>query len=109
MAENAQTTNPFVKIFTDPASNPFAKWFADLSAPWCGSLKQAAAQYIDTSAEWAQRALEWNEQMTAWAKGTPLAQLFEAQRSLTAQMVENSTTLARALWRIEPKTEEKAA
>jgi hypothetical protein len=97
MAENTQL------------NNPFAKMFEGLNAPLCGPAKQVAAQWIDTSAEWAHKALEWNEKMTAWAKETPLASLFETQRSLASQVIENSTTLARSLWRIEPKTDEKAA
>ncbi len=97
MAENTQVNNPFVKMFED------------LNTPWCGSAKQVAAQWIDTSAEWAHKALEWNEKMTAWAKATPLAPLFETQRALASQIIENSTTFARSLWRLEPKTDEKAA
>ena len=97
MAENTQINNPFVKMFED------------LNAPLCGSAKQVAAQWIDMSAEWAHKALESNEKMTAWAKATPLAPLFETQRSLASQVIENSTAFARSLWRIEPKTDEKAA
>jgi hypothetical protein len=97
MAENTQATNPFMKMFEE------------LNAPLCGPLKQAAAQWIDTSAEWAHKALEWNEKMTTWAKETPLASVFATQRSLASQTIENSTALARSLWRIEPKTDEKTA
>jgi hypothetical protein len=97
MAEHPQAANPFLKVFED------------LQAPLCGPLQQAAAQWIDTSTEWAHKAVEWNEKMTAWAKETPLAPLFETQRSLASQVIENSTALARSLWRIEPKTKEKAA
>lgn len=107
MAEKAHSANRFAKLFTDPAANPFAKLYTDLSAPVCGPWKQMAAQYIDTSADWAQKAIEWNEKMTTWAKETPLAPLFETQRSLAAQIVERSTNLARALWQLEPKAEEK--
>jgi hypothetical protein len=109
MAETTQNANAFVKFFTDPERNPFAKIFADLNAPLCGSLKQAAAQSIDTGEEWARKAIELNEKMTAWAKTTPLASMFEAQRALVSQVVENSATFARSLWRIEPKSEEKSA
>jgi hypothetical protein len=70
-------------------------------------LKQAAAQWIDTSSQWAYKAVELNEKMTTWAKETPLASLFETQRSLAAQVIENSTALARSLWRIEPNSEDK--
>lgn len=108
MAETTQTSNPFVKFFTDPERNPLAKIFADLNAPLCGSLKQAAAQSIDTGEEWARKAIELNEKMTAWAKTTPLASVFETQRSLVSQVVENSATFARSLWQVEPKGEEKS-
>ena len=97
MAENTQATNPFMKMFEE------------LNAPLCGPVKQAAAQWIDTSAEWAHKALEWNEKMTTWAKETPLAPVFATQRSLVLQAIENSTAFARSLWRIEPKTDEKTA
>jgi hypothetical protein len=91
------------------ANNPFVKMFEDLNAPLCGPLKQAAAQWIDTSAEWAHKALEWNEKMTTWANETPLASLLETQRSLASQTIDSSTALARSFWRIEPKSEEKTA
>ncbi len=91
MAENAQNSNPFVKMFTD------------MNAPWCGTLKQVVAQCLDLGTDWTQRTLELNEQMTAWAKETPLAPLFETQRLLARQMVENSAAFARVLWQIETK------
>jgi hypothetical protein len=97
MAENTQGNNPFMKMFEE------------LNAPLYGPLKQAAAQWIDTSSEWAHKAVELNEKMTTWAKETPLASLFETQRSLASQVIENSTALARSLWRIEPKAEDKRA
>jgi hypothetical protein len=97
MAEKTQANNPFLKIFEE------------LNTPLCGPLKQAAAQWIETSAEWAHKTLEMNEKMTTWAKETPLAPLFETQRSLAAQVIESSTALARSLWRLEPKAEGKAA
>jgi hypothetical protein len=109
MTENTQSTNPFANFFTDPEKNPFAKMFAELNAPLCGSLKQAAAQSIDTSEEWARKAIELNEKVMAWAKTTPLAPLFEAQRSLATRVIESSATFARSLWRVEPKSEEKSA
>jgi len=88
-------------------NNPFMKMFGETNAPWGSALKQAAAQYLDTSEKWAQKALELNEQATAWAKETPLAPLFETQRSLARQMVETSAALTRRLWQLEPRAEEK--
>ena len=89
--------------------NPFTQLFSELSAPLCGPWKQTAAQYLDTSEEWAQKALEWNEKATAWAKETPLAPLFETQRAIAQQVFETSTAVARRLWQLETKGEEKAA
>ncbi|MGH7961857.1 MAG: hypothetical protein ACRERD_08525 [Candidatus Binatia bacterium] len=86
--------------------NPFIETFGKLSLAGC--LQQAAARSIDTNEKLVQRALEWNEKLTAWAKGTPLASLFEQQRSLTKQMAETAAGLARRFWQIE-KAEEKAA
>jgi hypothetical protein len=107
MAKNTQADNSFTKMFTDPATNPFAKVFTDLNAPLCGTLKEMATQYIDTSEEWARKALEWSEKATTWAKATPFAPLFETQRSLASQVIENSAAFARSLWKVEPKTDEK--
>ena len=84
-------------------------WGANLNAPLCGSLKQLAAQYLDTNTEWAQKALELNEKMTAWAKETPLDPLFKTQRSLVRQILENSTAFARSLWQLDSKADEKTA
>jgi hypothetical protein len=97
MAENTQATNPFAKVFSE------------MAAPWCGTLKQAVAQYLESSEKWAEQALELNEQATTWAKDTPFAPLFETQRSLARQIMESSTTLARQLWQIEARAEEEAA
>lgn len=97
MAENAQ------------AGTPFLKMFEDLNAPWCGAVKQVVAQCLDTGTDWTQKALELNEQMTAWAKETPLAPVFEAQRLLVQQVVENSAAFARVLWQIETKAAGKVA
>lgn len=86
--------------------NSYLKAFSELNTAGC--LKQVAERYIDTNEKLVQRGLEWNEKLTAWAKGTPLASLFEQQRSLAKQMVEMSSGLARRFWQID-KAEEKAA
>lgn len=109
MAKHEQATPSFEKLFTDPANNPFAKIFNELNAPLCGSLKQSAAQYLSTTEEWGKKALELNERLTAWAKETPFSSLFETQRSIASQLLENSITLARKAWQIEEKEHEKAA
>jgi hypothetical protein len=95
MAENPQASNPFVKILSE------------LNAPWCDAVKQAAAQYIDTSEKWAHQALKWNEKTTEWAKATPFSALFETQRLIARQTIELSADVARRLWQLENKVEEK--
>jgi hypothetical protein len=108
MAASTHTTNPFEKLFANAASNPFMKLLSDVNAPLCSSWKESAAQYLNASEEWAEKALEWNTKATAWAKETPLAPVFEAQRALTSQAVENSLALARRLWQVDEKHGKKA-
>jgi hypothetical protein len=88
-------------------NNPFAKMFGELNAPWCDAVKKAAEQYLDNGEKWAQQALKWNEQATEWAKATPLAPVFETQRRIAKQTIEMSTNIARRLWKLEGKSEEK--
>jgi len=91
------------------SSNPVMKMWSEMSAPLCGAFKQSAVQYIDNSEKWAHKALELSEKTTAWAKDTPLAPMFEMQQSLSRQIIESSTVLARRLWQIEEELGEKAA
>ena len=97
MAENLWTNNPFMRMFNE------------MSAPWCSTFKQTAAQYINAGEKWAQQALELNENITAWAKETPFAPVFETQHAVVRQMVETSTALARRLWQIETRADDTAA
>ena len=108
MAASTQIQNPFEKFFANSTGNPFIKLLNEVNAPLCSSLKEKATQYINASEEWTEKALEWNIKVTAWAKETPLAPVFETQRSLTSQAMENSLTLARRFWQIEEKSEKKA-
>ena len=108
MAASTHTTNQFEKLFANAANNPFMKFLSDVNAPLCSSWKESATQYINASEEWAQKALEWNTKATAWAKETPLASVFEAQRNLTSQAVENSLAFTRRLWQIDEKHGKKA-
>jgi hypothetical protein len=89
------------------ASNPFMKMFSELNAPWCEAVKHAAAQYIDTSEKWAHQTLKWNEKVTDWAKATPFSVLFETQRLIARQSIDLSADVARRLWQLEGKIEEK--
>jgi hypothetical protein len=109
MAASTHTTNPFEKLFANTTNNPFMKLLSEANAPLCSSWKETAAQYLNASEEWAGKALEWNTKATAWAKETPLASVFETQRNLTSQAVENSLALARRFWKLEEKDEKKAA
>jgi hypothetical protein len=95
MAENTLFTNPFSKIFSE------------LNAPWCGAVKHAAAQYLENSEKWAHQSLKWSEKATEWAKSTPLAPVFETQRLIAKQTVDMSIDIARRLWQLEEKLEEK--
>src|SRR5205814_5923481 len=88
-------------------NNPFTKMFGELNAPWCDAVKQAAEQYINNSEKWAKQSLKWNEKATEWANSTPLASLFETQRLIAKQTVEMSADIARRLWQLEGKIEEK--
>lgn len=109
MAASTHTNNPFEKLFAKVGDNPFFKLFSEVNAPLCNSWKETAAQYINASEELAEKAIEWNSKATAWAKETPLASVFETQRNLTSQAVENSLALARRFWQIDEKSEKKAA
>lgn len=88
-------------------NNPFAKMFGELNAPWCDAVKSAAAQYIENGEKWAHQTLKWNEKATEWAKATPLAPVFETQRMIAKQTIEMGADIARRLWQLEGKIEEK--
>jgi hypothetical protein len=92
--------------------NPFTKALGDMNLPnltMLAPVKEMAARYIDTSEQWANQALDMSEKTTAWANETPMAPVFEAQRSLARQMLGSSTTLARQIWKIEPQAAEEAS
>ncbi len=79
---------------------------SELNASWSSNAKRIAAWYIDTTESLAKEGLSLQEKSTAWAKETPLAAIFDAQKALTEQLVENSASFARNLFQIE-KEEEK--
>ena len=106
MASNMWTDNPFTKAFGDMNLPNFANL---ANFPMMAPVKEMAARYIDTSEQWANQALEMSEKTTAWANETPMAAMFEAQRSLARQMLGSSTTLARQIWKIEPQAAEEAS
>ena len=86
-------------------NNPFTKAFSEMNSPLMAPVKEMAARYIDTSEKWANQALEMSEKTTEWAKDTPLAAVFETQRSLAKQMIGTSTSLARQMWRLNAESE----
>jgi hypothetical protein len=63
--------------------------------------KKVAAWYIDTSEKVANRAIDFQESATKWAKETPLAPIFDAQIEYGKKFVERSANAARSLWRLE--------
>lgn len=79
---------------------------SELSASWYNNAKRIAAWYIDTTESLAKEGLSLQEKSTSWAKETPLAAIFDAQKALAEQLVENSVCFARNLFQIE-KEEEK--
>lgn len=103
MANNMWTDNPFTKAFGGMNLSNLP------NSPLLAPMKEMAARHIDTSEQWANQALEMNEKTTAWANETPIAPMFEAQRSLARQVLGSSTTLARQMWRIEPQATEEAS
>ena len=79
-----------------------------MNLPFSESMKQMAAQSLASSEKWASQAFEMSEKATEWAKDTPLASIFETQRSFARQILDSSTAMTRQLWQLEPKAEEAA-
>ena len=107
MADNVWSCNSFSKMF-DTGNNPFVKMMSEMNLPFSGSMKQMAAQSLASSEKWASQAFEMSEKATEWAKDTPLASIFETQRSFARQILDSSTAMTRQLWQLEPKAEEAA-
>jgi hypothetical protein len=63
-------------------------------------VRKAAAQYIDAGEKAAKRTIEIQARATQWAKETPLAPIFAAQRDFEKRVVERSAEAARSLWGI---------
>ncbi len=82
---------------------------SELGASWCGNPKKIAAWYIDTSEKLAREALSFQEKSASWANDTPLAAVFEAQKTIARQLVENSVSFVRKLWRIDTDNGEHTA
>lgn len=81
---------------------------SELTASWCGNAKKIATWYIDTSEKLAKDALSFQERSASWANDTPLAAVFETQKAIAQQLVENSAGFVRKLWRVDSKNGERA-
>ena len=79
----------------------------DLSASWRHDIRDLVADYIDVSEKLAKEALAFQYRITTWAKDTPWASLFNAQREIASQWIEGAASVARKLWRIEEEAAEK--
>ncbi len=63
--------------------------------------RKLAAWSIDASEKAAHGALDFQARTTSWAKETPLAPVFELQRTVAKRIVDGSANLARTLWQID--------
>lgn len=109
MANNMWKDNPFTKTFGNMDLSQFSNLSDFSNSPLMAPMKEMAVRYIDTSEKWANQALDMSEKTTAWANETPVAPMFEAQRSLARQVIGSSTTLARQIWKIEPQAAEETS
>lgn len=84
-----------------------SKSYTDLSASWQHDMRRIIAEYIDASEKLAKGTLTFQEKVTAWAKDTPWASFFNAQRDMASQWIEGAASLTRKLWRIEEEAAER--
>ena len=82
---------------------------SELTASFQKNAKRIAAWYIDTTESLAKEGLSLSEKSTSWAKDTPLAAIFEAQKAMAQQLVENSVSFARKLFQLEELEKEDTA
>ena len=105
MADNTGRCNSYRKMFGGE-DNPFLKMMGEANVPFSTSVKQIVTQSIESGEKWIGQAFALNEKATEWAKDTPLAPVFETQRSVARQVFASSTALARQLWQLEQPVEE---
>ena len=79
----------------------------DLSTSRRHDMRDLVADYIDASEKLAKGALDFQDRITIWAKGTPWASLFNTQRDMTSQWIKGAASLARKLWSIEEEAAER--
>jgi hypothetical protein len=82
--------------------------FSRLGNSWLGGARTVAASSIDLGESVARGALDVQKRATAWAKGTRLGPLLQAQNAIATRVVEGSASLARALWRLDRTGEVKS-
>ena len=107
MADNMWGCSSFRKMF-DGKNNPFVKMMTEINAPLNESMKQMAAQSIESGEKWANQVFEFNAKATGWAMDTPFASIFDKQRTFARKAFESSTARARQIWQLEIKAEETA-
>lgn len=79
----------------------------DVGASWRHNMRDLVAEYIDVNERLAKGVLHFQEKFTAWAKDTPWASFFNAQRDIANQWIEGAASLTRKLWRIEEEATER--
>lgn len=80
----------------------------DLGTSWRQDMEEIVSECIDASERLAKAALAFQERIiVAWAKDTPWASLFSAQRNMASQWIEGAANLTRKLWRVEEEMVEK--
>jgi hypothetical protein len=79
--------------------------FTDVANSIVSTMRDIAARSIDANVSFAKQMLEYQAQTTNWAKDTPIGPMFQSQRALGEELIDLFAGAARALWRIEKKSE----
>ena len=79
--------------------------FTDIANSIVSTMRDIAARSIDANVSFAKQMLEYQAQTTNWAKDTPIGPMFQSQRALGEELIDLFAGAARALWRIEKKSE----
>jgi len=79
--------------------------FTDIANSIVSTMRDIAARSIDANVSLAKQMLEYQAQTTNWAKDTPIGPMFQSQRALGEELIDLFAGAARALWRIEKKSE----
>jgi hypothetical protein len=79
--------------------------FTDIANSIVSTMRDIAARSIDANVSFAKQMLEYQAQTTNWVKDTPMGPMFQSQRALGEELIDLFAGAARALWRIEKKSE----